>query len=345
MGNIPIQYQNLPGYGTVYGESELRQAIALAEVLTTTATAGDASAANQRTIIALESEIRDRLPLSLGSKAISATGNQSDQIIISEDCQGFKSISLQILGDDSAYLNLEVSNDNESWQGQGLIDSSDDSFQVSLLTNKYYYGELSFKYFRIKVVNILAGDVEVVCYLSNSSLELSATRIIFSIKRSLDDINFRLAYVARDDTLSNKFLINAENQQRILNILDNAYDNDSLTFKSKVINPPLNPGTQTLVLASSVTEPITGLGVQLPYTYKNFTIQLSIFVGSLTSIDCDIQGSIDGTKWQTLATLADSTDGAMLVILNVPCLFVRASIKTVDGTPGFNFSIFMVATV
>ena len=32
MGNIPIQYQSLPGYGTVYAESELRQAIAFAEV-------------------------------------------------------------------------------------------------------------------------------------------------------------------------------------------------------------------------------------------------------------------------------------------------------------------------
>lgn len=72
MAKIPPQYEALPGYGTVYTETELRQAIAFKEVGagsgTSTSTgggsttgAGDASAANQAVEITRLTEIRDKV--------------------------------------------------------------------------------------------------------------------------------------------------------------------------------------------------------------------------------------------------------------------------------------------
>lgn len=72
MARIPPQYETLPGFGTTYSETELRQAIAIKEVGGmegasastgggSTTGAGDASAANQAIEIQRLIEIRDKV--------------------------------------------------------------------------------------------------------------------------------------------------------------------------------------------------------------------------------------------------------------------------------------------
>lgn len=90
-------------------------------------------------------------------------------------------------------------------------------------------------------------------------------------------------------------------------------------------------GTTEKTLIANATGTGTGETINFLNCYSKFIIQLKINSGTLSAISCDIQASINGDVWQTIATFADTSNGGILFIINRPLIKMRASLSTLTG--------------
>lgn len=102
-------------------------------------------------------------------------------------------------------------------------------------------------------------------------------------------------------------------------------------------------GTTQLSLLSTVNAAGIGSTVPLTTAYKNVTAQLRISSGTVSAINCLIQGSLTGTTndWYTLCSITDPTAGAVISNDGKAFLYLRANLISISG--GGSVSVFAVA--
>lgn len=90
-------------------------------------------------------------------------------------------------------------------------------------------------------------------------------------------------------------------------------------------------GTVSFVMLQDAVTTLTGAAVDFTYCYSKFVVQLKLNSGSLSAITCNIQASLTGNEWQTIATFTDTTDGGILFIIDRPTIKLRANLTTLTG--------------
>lgn len=106
----------------------------------------------------------------------------------------------------------------------------------------------------------------------------------------------------------------------------------------------ISPSTTVVTLLNSVASATVGSSQNLVSVYEKVTAQLIINSGTVTAINCDIEGSLNANnRWFLLATLSDTTDGAAVFSAGKCFSQIRANLKTLTGTSP-NISILFGAT-
>lgn len=88
-------------------------------------------------------------------------------------------------------------------------------------------------------------------------------------------------------------------------------------------------GTGTITLLNAVTSATVGGAASLEWAHGTFTMQ-TVTSGTVTTISCKLQGSLDGTTWYDLAT-STSTAGDAQFAVDKPSKFIRANLGTFTG--------------
>lgn len=91
-------------------------------------------------------------------------------------------------------------------------------------------------------------------------------------------------------------------------------------------------GTEPIVLGNGMTGVSAGVAIALGSTYSRVTMQLLYSTGTVAAINCELQGSLNGLIWFTLATLTDVTNGARVSSSSDCFTHLRYKINSVSGT-------------
>jgi hypothetical protein len=90
--------------------------------------------------------------------------------------------------------------------------------------------------------------------------------------------------------------------------------------------------TSTITLLNAVTGTITGSAFNFVSAYFNSTFQLIINSGTVATINCEIQGSLNGSVWFNLASITSATNGNATFNNGEGFTNIRATILTLTGT-------------
>ena len=198
---------------------------------------------------------------------------------------------------------------------------------------------LSYKFFRIRLASYAAGstsNITVLLYQHPPERLTVGGRVVIdggTVSTTLP------AASALSDTISR---ILSTPTVGCANLLDNSAS--LIRWKSPAVNSgegfgraKVATGTELVILGSTAI--ITnGATVFLGSAYAIVTMQLVIVSGTLTAINCDLQGSLNGTNWFTLVTLTEAANSAKLTSLNVPVLYLRYRLNSFAGTtPSLQF--------
>jgi len=123
-----------------------------------------------------------------------------------------------------------------------------------------------------------------------------------------------------------------------VNLLDNntslvRWRSPSVTLGEGFGRGKVAVGTEPISLGTGITNaPTNGSTIGLGSAYSKITMQLAYSTSTLTAINCELQGSLNGFNWFTLATLTDFTSGARIVSSDVPITHIRYKLNSLTGT-------------
>lgn len=87
-----------------------------------------------------------------------------------------------------------------------------------------------------------------------------------------------------------------------------------------------------ILLLTSVSSTGAGASNNLGAAYEDFTIQLAINSGTVSTIALNLEGSLDGIEWFTLSTITKTTNGAKSHSQGKPVYYVRANLTNLTGS-------------
>lgn len=102
-------------------------------------------------------------------------------------------------------------------------------------------------------------------------------------------------------------------------------------------------GMGALFLFLNVSTTQVGPVVSLGTAYLNFVAQLTIVSGTLATINCSFEGSLNGSGWYPLATLTATANGSAISSNTIAFTFLRANLTVLTGVSPV-ISIYFAAT-
>jgi len=272
------------------------------------------------------------LPIVTGkSLDLFGTASALNDVLLYIDTTEYSWVSFQLTGVWTASLIVQVSNDNLNWQQIFYYSISSNTIGNAIASNGIYNVPKFAEYMRVIVNSYTSGTITAVGQATNNiSPSLPVQSITFNGSQSVD--TELPAAVAINDNLSTPVSPIVGNANILYN--GTVWDRQrSAAGSGNGLGRSLSAnGTAAIALLTNVSATGAGAGVNLSTTYLNLTAQLVITSGSLTTISCDIEGSLNGSNWYNIVNLASTINGNAVKSNLIPFIYLRANLITLTGT-------------
>lgn len=240
----------------------------------------------------------------------------------------YTAISFQLTGTWSATVQIQFSNNNNTWIAGNAINVSNLNYTGANITGNGVYACLAFgRYYRIRTTAYASGTI-----VLNFTLK-SIPPAYFSNNLAVDVLKLP-ANSALSDTIARNINTTTVGSAQL-------FDNGVNLVRARgyggtgegLGRGKVATGTGSLLMLSSVSAPTNGLAVDLGCAYDRMSFQVIVASGSVTSATIVIDGSLNGIDWGDIHTInfAGVSGSIFAPSSERPAIFFRARLTAIAG--------------